>query len=450
MIYKRFYFIIFFRTILLLLTCIWLSEAIRSPQNVYTLVVVSALLVFQVYSLVFYMNAINRDLARFFSGFQEIGTSVNPQIAVKEKSFRELSIAMNKVTDIIRKSRIETEKQLKHFEFVVENIPTGMLIINQHRQITHVNKAAKAIFKNSNIKNIDSLNRIYPELGDQLENMTAGDQKTLKLKINNELVYLLLRVSSFRSENEEVKIISFQNVINELQENELLSWQKLTRILTHEIMNSITPISSLTLATKKCLSVENKAKTKENINSESISDAILNLSLVEERSIGLKSFITKFKRVTQVPKPILEVSDINELIKRIVLLFREEFDRKGIRLILNMEKDFESVELDKKLIDQVLINLVKNSVESLLDTKDKIITISTYYRDDERPVIEVADNGKGIPDDIMENIFMPFFTTKSDGMGIGLSLARQIMRLHKGTISAISVPGKKTKFLLVF
>ena len=450
MIYKRFYFIIFFRTILLLLTCIWLSEAIRSPQNVYTLVVVSVLLIFQVYSLVHYMNAINRDLARFFSGVQEIGSSVTPQIADKEKSFRELSIAMNRVTDIIRRSRIETEKQLKHFEFVVENIPTGMLILNRHKQITHVNKAAKAIFKNRNIKNIDSLNRIYPELGDLLENMVAGDKKTLKLKINNELVYLLLRVSSFRSENEEVKIISFQNVINELQENELLSWQKLTRVLTHEIMNSITPISSLTLATKKCLSVGNKAKTKENINSESISDAILNLTLVEERSLGLKSFITKFKRVTQVPKPILEVSDINELLERIVLPFREEFDRKGIRLILNMKKDFLSVELDKKLIDQVLINLIKNSVESLLDTKDKTITISTYWGDEKRPVIEVADNGKGIPDDIMENIFIPFFTTKTDGMGIGLSLARQIMRLHKGTISAISVPGKQTKFSLIF
>ena len=433
----------------LLITCIWLSEALRSPQNLYTLVVIFVLLVLQVYSIIYYINSINRDIARFFSGIQDIGSLIKPQIQIKGRSFRELSIAVNRVSDIISKSRIEIEKQLTYFEFVIDNIPAGLLIVDHKNHIIHINKAAKAIFRHNNLRSLESLNLIYPKLGDEIDNLKAGDQKTMRLKIENELVYLLLRVSSFRSETEELKIISFQNVVSELQENELISWQKLTRVLTHEIMNSLTPISSLTLATKKCLSLNGKPKTKEIIDSESIGDAILNLSLIEERSVGIKNFVTNFKKVTQIPKLNLEKSDINELINRTTLLYADMFNEKKIRLLINTEDNLRNLDLDKKLIEQVLINLLINCIESLTDTSERTIRVSTISKN-QKVVVEIEDNGKGIQDDIIDNIFIPFYSTKPDGMGIGLSLAQQIMRLHKGTIYAISTPGIKTKFTLNF
>jgi nitrogen fixation/metabolism regulation signal transduction histidine kinase len=403
----------------------------------------------QVYSLIYSINSINRDIARFLSGIQDFGTSIKPHIEIKGRSFRALSDAINNVSDIVSKSRIETEKQLSFFEFVVDNIPAGVLIVNKKRQIIHTNKTANAIFRNHTLRSIGSLNMIYPKLGDEIDNLETGEQKTLRLKIENELVYLLFRVSSFRSENEELRIFSFQNVINELQENELIAWQKLTRLLTHEIMNSLTPISSLILATKKCLSQDSKPKTREDINDDSINDALLNLTLVEERSAGIKNFVSNFRKITQIPKLNLERYDINKLVIRTTLLYAKLFEEKKIRLKTDIDENLQSIDLDKKLIEQILINLINNSVDSLKSTDNKTITVSTFSKD-QKTVIEITDNGDGIQDDIIDNIFMPFYTTKSEGMGIGLSLAQQVMRLHKGTISAMSIPGVETSFFLTF
>ena len=449
MIYRRFYYIIIARVIILFFTCVWLAEALRAPQNIYTLIIITFLLIFQICSLIYNINSINRKIARFFSGIQDIGTFVKPQINTGDRSFRELSVEINRVSDIIRTSRFETEKQLKYFEYVVENNPSGILILNHENQITHLNKTAKYILKSENLNSLDSLKRKYPKLGDELYHMKHGDQKTHRMKFGNEIACLLLRQSSVKSENDELKIISIQNVVNELQENELTAWQKLTGVLTHEMMNSLTPISSLTLASKKCLTCDGVPKTRETIDNESITDALLNLSLIEDRSTGLKNFVTNFRRISQIPKLNLEKANINELIRRVTLTYSKIFDKGKIRLTFIEEKSLSILELDVKLIEQVLINLLLNSVESLAEIEMKTITIKTFSKD-QRTIVEISDNGKGIQDDIIDNIFMPFFTTKPDGMGIGLSLAQMIMRLHKGKIMVMSTPGTETKFSLIF
>ena len=391
----------------------------------------------------------NKSISRFFDGIQEIGSSVRPHFKVNDASFTDLSKSIGKVAHLIQEARMRAEKQLQYFEFVVENSPVGILIINQDGVIQQYNKAAREIFGIENIFSLSDLGRIVPDFTSEIEKMELGSQKTVKLKINNVIAYLLAKVTGINSENTQLRIISIQNVTRELEENELLSWQKLTRVLTHEIMNSITPIASLTAATKKCLSKEGKPKDTGNMDNESIADAIFNIDLIEERSIGIKNFVNSYKRISQVPAINLSKVELNDVIRRNVLGFTSEFTNNNIKLIEEYDDNTGEVELDEKLIGQVFTNFFRNSIEAMIGSKERIIRISSGQESGNR-WIEVSDTGQGIPPEEIENIFMPFYTTKSEGMGIGLSLSRQIMRLHKGNIMVQSEPGKETKFKLMF
>jgi len=449
MIYRKFYVIVIVRILFILATSIWFSEALRTPSNLYSLIVVSVLLIFQTISLIKAINSMNKSISRFFDGIQEIGSSVRPHFKVKDASFTDLSKSIGKVAHLIQETRMRAEKQLQYFEFVVENSPVGILIINQDGVIQQYNKAAREIFGIEKIFSLSDLGRIVPDFTREIEKMELGSQKTVKLKINNVFAYLLAQVTGINSENTQLRIISIQNVTRELEENELLSWQKLTRVLTHEIMNSITPIASLTAATKKCLSKEGKPKDIGNMDNESIADAIFNIDLIEERSIGIKNFVNSYKRISQVPAINLSKVVLNDVIRRNVLGFNSEFTNNNIKLIEEYDDNTGEIELDEKLIGQVFTNFFRNSIEAMSGSKEKIIRISSGQESGNR-WMEVSDTGQGIPPEEIENIFMPFYTTKSEGMGIGLSLSRQIMRLHKGNIMVQSEPGKETKFKLIF
>lgn len=449
MVYKRFNLYLIVRVIILFVTCIWLSEALRSPYRIYTMVVIIILLAMQVYGIIRSVNRMNRDITSFFSGIEEIGSSVKPNFKVESRSSRKLVMEVTRVSDMVRSSRIDTERQLRYIEFLLDNVPAGLIVTDSKKSILSVNKAAAGILKRTDLADIAALDRVSAGLGKQIDDMNAGDRKVIRINIDNEVLHLLARVSEFSSGEEKLKIVSLQNVVNELQENELLSWQRLTRVLTHEIMNSLTPISSLILATKKCLSIEGNSKTTKTIDDESIRDALLNLSLVEERSAGINNFVKNFRRVTNLPKLNLESTDINDLIKGTIRLYKKQLDEKKVKINFIPSPDIEKIEMDKNLIEQVLINLLKNSVESIDESSRGEIVIRTLSKDG-RVVVQLSDNGKGIPDEIIDNIFMPFFTTKKDGTGVGLNIARQIMRLHNGSVSVRSEPGTETCFSLLF
>lgn len=391
----------------------------------------------------------NKSVSRFFDGIQEIGSSVRPHFKVEDASFVDLSKSIGKVAHLIQVTRIKAEKQIQYFEFVVENNPVGILIINQDGMIQQYNKAAREIFGIENIFRLRDLGSVVPDFTREIEGMGLGCQKTIKLKIKNIITYLLVKVTGINSEDMQLRIFSIQNVTRELEENELLSWQKLTRVLTHEIMNSITPIASLTAATRKCLSKGGKPKEIGNLDNESIKDAILNIDLIEERSIGIKNFVNSYKRISQVPVINLSKVVLNDMIHRNVLIFISEFHNHSIKFIEEYDENVGEIELDEELIGQVLINLFKNSIEAMIGKEEKVICISSGL-ESEKGWIGISDTGEGIASEEIENIFMPFYTTKSEGMGIGLSLSRQIMRLHNGNIMVQSEQGKKTKFILNF
>jgi signal transduction histidine kinase len=389
-------------------------------------------------ALINYINKTNRELARFFAALKDKDSSTHIHFNDNKGAFKELASTLNDIAEIIGKSRIESEKSSKYFEFVVEHIPIGLLTINRAKKIIHSNKAIKVLLQTESLNNLKKIELINQELCNEIDKIKPGEQKIIRVKLQNQFIQILIRSTQFRYEDEELKLISLQDVKNELEENELISWQKLIRVLTHEIMNSITPISTLTLAIKKCL------------NGNDINDALYNTELIEERSIGLQSFVEKYRSLTKIQSLKTKQFSVHELLDSLISLFKNEIQKQKIEITIDVKPENLSLDADEKLIEQVVINLIKNAIESLLQSNEKKIGLSAYYNAEKRIEIKVSDSGHGITDEEIDQIFIPFYTTKKQGSGIGLSLARQIMRLHSGNISVQSVPNKETTFTLLF
>jgi len=236
-----------------------------------------------------------------------------------------------------------------------------------------------------------------------------------------------------------------------LEEQETAAWQKLIRVLTHEIMNSIAPISSLSSTVESMVKPYTSGKKEmQEMDKETIIEIQAALQTINKRSTGLMNFVETYRSLTKIPEPNFSVVKMSEVIGHVHTLMKKDAERKNIKMLTTVEPDTIEVQIDEQMIEQVLINLIKNSVQALKGRLGAQIQIRGFYNKRGRPTIQVIDNGQGILDDVIDKIFIPFFTTKQSGSGIGLSLSKQIMRLHGGTITAQSKPNEETIFNMTF
>ena len=248
-----------------------------------------------------------------------------------------------------------------------------------------------------------------------------------------------------------ILLSTVKNIQNVLEEQETAAWQKLIRVLTHEIMNSIAPIASLSSTVESMVKpYATGEKSAPEIEIETVNEIQGALQTINKRSTGLMNFVETYRSLTKIPDPNFEVVGMQELIQNVHTLMKKDAQKKNISLSATMEPETIEVQIDEQMIEQVLINLIKNSVQALDGCKDGKILIRGFYNKRGRPSIQVVDNGQGILDDVIDKIFIPFFTTKRSGSGIGLSLSRQILRLHGGTITAKSIPNEETIFTMTF
>jgi signal transduction histidine kinase len=297
------------------------------------------------------------------------------------------------------------------------------------------------------------LDKVKLGLTNIVKKMNINEQKVITLNSSKEIQHLAIKMSIFKIAQKEIKLISFQDIKNELDEKEMDSWQKLIRVLTHEIINSITPVTSLTGTISGFFKKENSLITADNISDNTIQQTVTGLDLIEERGNALLDFVKKFRSLTKLPTPKFEEINLSDLINGIAVLKKDEFSKEGISFNLSINPKDTNIHCDKGLIEHVLINLINNATDAVscnIQPKNKIIEIKCWINDYQHPAISIKDNGNGIPEHLIEEIFIPFFTTKEQGSGIGLSLARQIMRLHDGSISVTSVPKIGTTFILRF
>jgi signal transduction histidine kinase len=299
----------------------------------------------------------------------------------------------------------------------------------------------------SSIKNIRELININPKLYHAINSAELG--KSELYKGTNE-IYLTIQSTELRIRGTDVKLVTLQNIQPELQKQELEAWQNLTRVLRHEIMNSITPISSLTSTLREILDHDmTKHDTHYQLKEEGAEDLREGLSTIENRSRGLIKFIDAYREYTSLPKPKIATVRLKDLIDHVAQLMRTELKKTNINFHYECSSEYLTIQADLEMIEQVLINLLKNAIEALAETPDPTLKLIGKY-DESSVKIEVIDNGSGIIKEALEHIFVPFYTTKRSGSGIGLSLSRQIMQMHNGSITVESEPDVRTIFTLRF
>jgi nitrogen fixation/metabolism regulation signal transduction histidine kinase len=396
--------------------------------------------------LIHFVNRSSRTLQSFLESVRYLDKIRST--AGKGKSFGELDRLYDEIVGVVRKVETERESNRHYLKHTIDHIGSGILSFNERGEVELVNEAAKKLFNVRNLRHISALGSVSPELPELLKSLHTGQQRLLKMPIDHEMVGLSIKATEFRLLDRKVKLVSIQNIKNELEEEELDAWQKLIRVLTHEIMNSVTPVNSLTKTIIRMFEEDGTQKSLQELDEDTIKNALEGLHSIEKRSGGLIGFVQSYRSLTRIQKPAFADLRVGGLFKRISTLVARDLENSGIKLSMVTQGDDLHLFADEKLIEQVLINLVNNAVYALQDTASPEIRFNARTEGDDL-LIEVHDNGAGIPAEIAESIFIPFFTTKEEGSGIGLSLSRQIMRMHGGSISVRSKPGA-TVFILRF
>jgi two-component system, NtrC family, nitrogen regulation sensor histidine kinase NtrY len=405
----------------------------------------------QVYSLFRYVDKTNRDLASFLESIRFSEFTRSFRIGGMGSSFNELNKAFNDVIEDFQKVRSEKEEHFHYLQSIVQNIDVSIIAYLHDGNIEMINKAAKKLFQLGSVKNISALAPLSEELVQTLLNIKPGENKLVKVQDTDDLLQLAINATEFKIKNKVIILATIKNIQNVLEDQETEAWQKLIRVLTHEIMNSITPIASLS-STLETMLKDFKTDQTENaiMSNETVDEIQQALQTINKRSNGLLHFVNTYRNLTRIPKPNFKVSRISELFNNVSRLMEKDVEEAFIKCSKNVDPESLEIYMDEQLIEQVLINLIKNSIHALEGRKDSRIELKAYRNKRGRPTIQVTDNGVGILKDVMDKIFIPFFTTKPSGSGIGLSLSRQILKLHGGTITAQSEPEVETTFTMTF
>lgn len=451
MVFKRFSVIVVFRTVLLCLSVFVLIYLVTRTSFIATPFIVSLLILAQLYSLMHYVQKTNREIARFFESIKYSDFSQTFRSTVKGSSFEELSSAFSDVIDEFRKARSEKEEHYRYLQIVVQHVGIGLMAYTQDGKVELVNTAAKRLLKLNGISNISELDAVSPLLAGTLRGIKAGDKVLVKIAGDNELSQLSIYAAEFKMREKHYTLVSLTNIQSELEEREMEAWQNLIRVLTHEIMNSVTPIVSLS-STASSLLVDSvgEGRSGPEVDGERLRDVKGALDTIAKRSEGLLHFVDDYRNLTRIPIPNFQIIKVRDLFERIQKLFADRFQIRKIEFAYSVDPLDLELTADPDLIEQVLINLILNSLSALTATTAPTIRLSGKIDSRGAVLVQVMDNGHGIAEDLQEKIFIPFFTTRKEGSGIGLSLSRQIMRAHRGSITVRSDPQRETVFTLKF
>ncbi len=436
--------------VVLLVSCICLlAYLLFRTEFIAASIFIGLMIAYQVYSLIRYLTKTNRDLNRFLLSIKHSDFSQSFATSVEGSGFEELNTAFSEVTKEFQKAKIEKEEHFRFLQTIIDHVGIALIAFNPNGHVELINNAAKKLLKIQRLHNIDDLEQISTGLAGKLGNISPGDKDLVKLKQGDDLLQLSIYATGFILRQQQLILVAMQNIQSELEEKEMISWQNLIRVLTHEIMNSITPIASLASTATDLLKDDKECKVPQELN-EVISDVGQAVKTIEKRSKGLITFIDNYRKLTRIPQPDFKIVQVRDLFERVENLLGDQIEKNAIQFKSEIDPESLSLTADPTLIEQVLINLCKNSVEAVHGVSHPKIKLKAGSDGLGNPVIKVIDNGKGIAAEVAERIFIPFFTTKPEGSGIGLSLSRQILRLHKASIGVTSAPNQKTVFKLQF
>lgn len=450
MISKRLYINIIFIVTLITGFSILLGYLIFKEENV-RLTVVCFVFIFSLAAiLITYLNRTNRNIRFFFDSVRNDDSNLSFAVDNKRGSMEQLYKSMNNVNHQIQKLKIENVHQEQYFQKILEHLAAGIITYNSKGFIFHANTAAKRLLSLDVLTHIQQIERIDKKLFLILKDLKPFERHLVAVNTKQGEIQLSLKSTSFGTDNNELIIVSIQDIKHELDEKEVDSWLRLIRVLMHEIMNSITPITSLSESLLNIYSSGDRPVSPEEITEKTIATTLQGLNVIREQGKGLMEFVDSYRKLTRMPKPEMKSFKISDLYSRVQVLTGSL--AKGINTEILFRADNPDLEIyaDENLICLVLINLIKNALEANEKNPECKINIYACCRPDMKPEICVSDNGPGISKENLEQIFIPFFTTREKGSGIGLSISKQIMGAHGGTLKVQSVPDKETIFCLSF
>jgi two-component system, NtrC family, nitrogen regulation sensor histidine kinase NtrY len=447
--YRHFTVVLVILQLFLALTLFGLMWTIFRSHMVITGINLAALAILEILYIIHYINRTNRDLARFFDAFRFQDGTVSFSVPEKQKKFSALHRSFEHLLEEFRVLRASLETE-KHFYLnALNHIGMGMIVIGPGGTVIFSNRAIERMAETGHIDNLNNLDKLKPGLGTTIMQMSANSKELVKVVLYNEVVQLSVRCSVFRVENDLYRIISFQDIKYEIEKNEAEAWQKLIRILTHEIMNSVSPITLTSSGIIQMLEKDGQPRELAEIDDTVMKNVLTGLQAIRKRSKGLASFVENYNAINHLPQPVMTLITISGLFGQIEMLMKEEFQRNNVVFESTIAPPSLVLHADERLVGQILINLLRNALQAMEQVKEKHIRMSAFQMD-EQVRISITDNGKGIPPELLDSVFVPFYTTRNEGSGIGLSLSREIMKLHGGGIRVYSEPGRETTFTLIF
>jgi two-component system, NtrC family, nitrogen regulation sensor histidine kinase NtrY len=432
--------------VLLILVLSWIAFLVMFRTKYWTLSIwIMIFVIILTISLIRYFEKSSRHLYRFISAIKS--SDFSPTFFLDNKS--EIDIEMNRIYNeisaLFRNLRDEKEFHHQYLQLLIEHVNIAIVCFTDNFEVQFSNQAAFELFGRPYFHNLASFERINTDISNAVKRVKRGKNQMIKVVLKDELCLLTVSSAEFRFNGREYKLVTFYNIKPEMERHELESWKKLIRTLTHEVNNSAIPITNLThYVSGVIVSEEGKLKDLTILNNDQKEDLKTSLSTIEKRSDGLVNFINSTRSFTRALKPDFRKVDLKELFDRVLKLLSENFKISGIRTELEINPALLETTLDPALFEQVLINLLLNSIEALKEGKDPEIIIKVQIASKQTVKITIADNGRGISEEDLSNIFVPYFTTKANGSGLGLSICRNIIDLHKGQISVISSPGSGT------
>ncbi len=449
MIQTKYYILIFVRLVFILVNGILIFYLSHLEERLASILGLSILLIFQFLELFRYISKTNHYLLSFLSALKYEGGNFD-QINMKEDTL-DINIRKNlkDILDELQAQRVEAISKAAYLKNVVDQVEVGLLAVDEKHSVHFINEAALKMLNLKAVKSIGSIEKVNKEFGKIIREISPGEQRLFQFSNPNGVQHLSVKANFFITDGTKKKIISFQNIRSEIESTESESWQRLIRVLTHEINNSLSPIISLAKSLEK--SYLTSVSLEENCLKED-DKTIEGLRIISSRSEGLVDFVQKYRDLT--PKGTLSkaIVPVSELFYEAYILFGEHVNNNPIELKREIYPESLTVDADKKYIVQVLLNLLLNAKDAINcnDSRKGVIRMKAFQQSSGKIILQVTDNGIGIPSGDLEQIFVPFYTTKEKGSGIGLSLSRQMMQKHNGSLLVQSKVGDGTTFSLVF
>lgn len=447
---KSLYINILFRVLLIVAFSVLLGYFIVIDKSLRFSIICVILIIILTINLITYLNSTNKKIRFFFDSVRNDDSNLSFPVETHNPAMKELYQSMNRVNLQIQQLKIENREQEQYFRTLLEHLAAGIITFNEKGFILHSNSAAKKLLSIDVLTHLQQIEGKDQKLFEAISDIKPYERKLIGFSSDTGEIQLSLKATSIKTHENELVILSIQDIKNELDEKEIESWMKLIRVLMHEIMNSITPITSLSETLSNIYGSGGKPILPSEVSEKTIATTLQGLNVIKDQGKGLMSFVESYRKLTRVPEPEKKIFKVSELMSRVKILYDSLEKGDKINFSVSLKNPDLEFFADQNLISQVMLNLLKNAVEANENNTLAEILITASEGLNGHHEICIMDNGPGIPVENIDEIFVPFFTTRENGSGIGLSISKQIMRVHGGNLKVRSVPGRETVFCLSF